>query len=59
MSFKFKGDDEFYTKRYKVALMTKVFVDNIREPEDIKFWILNNEDIRIYRILLGFYELIL
>ena len=52
MSFKFKGDDKFYTKRYKVALMTKVFVDNIREPEDIKFWILNNEDIRIYRILL-------
>ena len=30
----------------------KVYTDNIREPEDIKYWILNKEDIRIYKILL-------
>ena len=31
--------------------MAKVLVENIREPKDHSFWILNKEDIRIYKIL--------
>ena len=41
----------FNKKRYKIVLMAKVFTKNIKEPEDHSFWILNNDDIRIYRIL--------
>ena len=32
--------------------MAKVKIDKIREPEGSNFWVLNNEDIRIYRVLL-------
>ena len=31
--------------------MAKVKINQIVEPEGSKFWILNNNDIRIYRIL--------
>ena len=38
-------------KKYKVVLMAKVLIDKIKEPEDHSFWILNENDIRIYKIL--------
>ena len=38
-------------KNYKIVLMARVYVKNIREPKDHSFWILNKEDIRIYKIL--------
>ena len=41
----------FNKKRYKIVLMARVFTKKIREPEDHSFWILNNDDIHIYRIL--------
>ena len=42
----------FDNKNYKVLLMAKVKIsDIILEPENSNFWILNNDDIRIYRIL--------
>ena len=31
--------------------MARVLIEKIREPDDIDYWILNKEDIRIYRIL--------
>ena len=39
-------------KKYKIALMTRVLIDKIREPKDIKYFVLDNQYIRIYRILL-------
>ena len=42
----------FNNQKYKVLLMAKVKIDKIREPEGSNFWVLNNEDIRIYRVLL-------
>ena len=41
----------FDEKRYKIVLMAKVLINKIKEPEDHSFWILNEDDIRIYRIL--------
>ena len=41
----------FKNKKYKVLLMAKVKTDKIRQPEGTHFWVLNNDDIRIYRIL--------
>ena len=41
----------FNEKTYKVLLMAKVKIDKIREPIGTNFWVLNNDDIRIYRIL--------
>jgi len=38
-------------KKYKLILMTRVLIEKIREPEDAEQWILNTDDIRIYRIL--------
>ena len=32
--------------------MARVLIDKIREPEDINYWILNKENVRVYRILL-------
>jgi hypothetical protein len=32
--------------------MARVLIDKIREPEDINHWILNKENVRVYRILL-------
>ena len=31
--------------------MAKVYIKGIREPEYTNFWVLNKENIRIYRIL--------
>ena len=41
----------FDNKNYKVLLMAKVKIREIVEPTNSNFWILNNEDIRIYRVL--------
>ena len=41
----------FNNKKYKIVLMAKVLTKAIREPIDHSFWVLNKDDIRIYRIL--------
>ena len=41
----------FNNKQYKVLLMAKVNISKIRQPKGTNFWVLNNEDIRIYRVL--------
>lgn len=48
----YSGIIPFNCKKYKIVLMAKVLIDKIREPENYNYWVLNNEDIRIYRILL-------
>ena len=48
---KYTQNITFSNKKYKVLLMAKVKIDKIREPKGTNFWVLNNEDIRIYRIL--------
>ena len=48
----YSGIIPFNCKNYKIVLMAKVLIDKIREPEKYNYWILNNEDIRIYKILL-------
>lgn len=48
----YSGIIPFNSKKYKIVLMAKVLIDKIREPENYNYWILNNEDIRIYRVLL-------
>ena len=47
----YSGIFNFNNKEYKIVLMAKVLVENIREPKDHSFWILNKGDIRIYKIL--------
>ena len=47
----YSGTFNFNNKEYKIVLMAKVLVENIREPKDHSFWILNEGDIRIYKIL--------
>ena len=41
----------FNNKNYKVLLMAKVKVSEIKEPENSNFWVLDNDKIRIYRVL--------
>ena len=48
---KCSGTFIFNKKKYKIVLMAKVLIKNIREPKDHSFWILNEGDIRIYKIL--------
>ena len=48
---KYTQNITFNNKKYKGLLMAKVKIDMIREPKGTNFWVLNNEDIRIYRIL--------
>ena len=48
---KYTGIISFNNKKYKVILMAKVYIKGIREPEYTNFWVLNKENIRIYRIL--------
>ena len=48
----YTGIISFNNKKYKVLLMARVKIENIREPEKSNFWVLNQEDVRIYRILL-------
>jgi hypothetical protein len=52
VSEQFSGIIYFNNKRYKIVLMARVLIENIKEPEDNSYWILNNKDIRFYRILL-------
>lgn len=47
----YSGIINFNKKKYKVALMVRVKIDEIREPSDINYWILDNKYIRIYRII--------
>ena len=39
-------------KRYKFIFMSRVKISEIREPEDINYWILDKDYIRIYRVLI-------
>ena len=48
----YTGIISFNKKNYKVVLMSKVKIKKIREPEGTKFWVLDKDYIRIYRILL-------
>ena len=48
----YSGQISFNNSKYKIALMVKVLNSKIREPEDINFWILYRDYIRIYRILI-------
>ena len=48
---KFTKTISFNKKNYKILLMAKVKIDKIRQPEGTSFWVLNDEHIRIYRIL--------
>ena len=41
----------FNNKNYKVLLMAKVKIREIMEPKGSLFWILNNNNIRIYRVI--------
>jgi hypothetical protein len=44
----------FFNKRkYKIILMAKVLIKNIKEPKHYNFWIINEkDDIRFYRLLI-------
>ena len=48
---KFSGKITINNKKYKVVLMARVLIDQIREPPDINFWITSKQYIRLYRIL--------
>ena len=48
---KYTQSISFNNKKYKVLLMAKVKIGQIVEPEGSDFWILNNDYIRIYRVL--------
>ena len=49
----YAGTVFFNNQKYKVALMTKVNIQHIREPKDINYiWVLPKKYIRAYRILL-------
>ena len=39
-------------RKYKIALMARVLIDQIRELKDLKYFVLDKQYIRIYRILL-------
>lgn len=48
----FAGIISICNENYKVILMAKVLISEIKEPNDINYWILNKNYVRIYRILL-------
>ena len=48
----YSGEISFNNSKYKIALMVKVLNAKIREPEDINFWILHRDYVRIYRVLI-------
>ena len=48
---KYTQSISFNNKKYKVLLMAKAKIGQIVEPEGSDFWILNNDYIRIYRVL--------
>jgi hypothetical protein len=39
-------------KKYKLVFMTKVLTEKIKEPENINYWIVEPNYIRIYRVLI-------
>jgi len=41
----------FNNKNYKVLLMAKVKISGIAEPKGTNYWVLDKENIRIYRVL--------
>ena len=45
------GIISFNNKKYKVIFMAKVYIKGIREPENSNLWVLDEKNIRIYRIL--------
>ena len=49
---RYTGKIFFNNKNYKILLMAKVKSEKIRQPENSQFWILDQEYIRDYRILL-------
>ena len=49
---KYAGIISFNDKKYKVLLMARVYIKEIREPEYTNFWVLDEKYIRIYRVLL-------
>ena len=42
----------FNKKYYKFILMAKVKINEISEPENVNYWILNEENVRVYRLLI-------
>ena len=49
----YSGIIMYNERKYRVALMVKVKIDQIREPKDINYiWVLNKNYVRAYRILL-------
>ena len=48
---KYTQSISFNNKNYKVLLMAKVKISEIHQPKGSPFWLLNDEHIRIYRIL--------
>ena len=49
---RYTGYISLNNKNYKIALMAKVLISNIKETNDENYWRLNKKDVRIYRILL-------
>ena len=47
----FAGIISFNNKKYKVLFMAKVYIKEIREPQNTTFWVLDEKFIRIYRVL--------
>ena len=39
-------------KAYKIVIMSRVKISEIREPDDINYWIVSPEFIRNYRLLI-------
>ena len=48
---KYTQSISFDNKKYKVLLMAKVKISEIQQPKGSPFWLLNDEHIRIYRVL--------
>ena len=49
---KYTGNISLNYKNYKIVLMAKVLISNIKATNDENYWRLNKKDVRIYRILL-------
>ena len=48
---KYTQSISYNNKNYKVLLMAKVKISEIQQPKGSSFWLLNDEHIRIYRVL--------
>ena len=49
---RYTGNISLNYKNYKIVLMAKVLISNIKATNDENYWRLNKKDVRIYRILL-------